>query len=146
VNLFNIRNTFETKEAKGWSEVYFCVDLHGTIIPPGKDASDKTDALKFYPDARIVLQWLSRRKDIVMILWTSTPVDRLVPIWQWLNNNDVYFDYLNRNPHAKDTPRSDFSKKFYANVLLDDHAGFEPMTDWTKIKQELIDIGEWDKT
>ena len=133
------------KKAKGWPEVYFCIDLHGTIISSGKESEDKTDELKFYPYAQEVLQWLSNRKDIILILWTSTPLRRMVTIWNWLMDNEIHFHYVNENLHAKDTPRSDFSYKFYFNVLIDDRGGFEPETDWKLIKDELIAIGEWDK-
>jgi len=131
------------KKVKGWPEVYFCIDLHGTIIPSGKGSDDKTDEHKFYPDAKEVLQMLSKRKDIMLILWTSTPIARLFEVYNWLEDEGIHFDYINSNPHAKNTPRSDFNKKFYFSVLLDDRAGFEPETDWTAIKNELIAIGEW---
>lgn len=145
MNLFNIRKTFALKAANRWPEVYFCIDLHGTIVPSGKDAHDKTDAQTFYPDAKEVLQYLSTRKDIILILWTSTPVDRLTSVVKFLEDNDIVFTYFNENPHAKNTPRSDFSRKFYFSVLIDDRGGFEPETDWTAIKNELIAIGEWKK-
>jgi hypothetical protein len=143
MNLFNIKNSFEMKKAKGWPEIYWCVDLHGTIIPSGRDSLDKTDEEKFYPDAREVLQWLTRRKDIFFILWTSTPSSRMGDVKEFLSFNSIRPDYINENPHAKDTPRSDFSKKFYFNVLLDDRGGLEPEVDWTTIKKELIALGEW---
>jgi len=131
------------KKAHVWPEVYWCIDLHGTIIPTGKDSDDKTDELEFYPHAKEVLQWLSNRKDIILILWTSTPFYRTKDVLTWLIKNNINFEYVNENPHAKDTSRSDFSKKFYFNVLLDDRAGFEAETDWELIKNELIAIGEW---
>lgn len=140
MNLFNIRKTFELKEVRGWPEVYFCIDLHGTIIPSGKSPNDSEDVLEFYPDAREVLQLLTKRKDIMTILWTSTPVGRLETVLGWLKENGIEMDYINTNPHAKSTPRSDFARKFYFSVLLDDRAGFEPETDWTAIKNELIAI------
>jgi hypothetical protein len=143
MNLFNIKKTFEMKKIKGWPEIYFCIDLHGTIIPSGKNSDDKTDTLEFYPYAEEVLLWMTRRKDIMMILWTSTPIGRIAPVWSWLHSKGIYFDFLNGNTHAKNTPRSDFDKKFYFSVLLDDRAGFEPETDWLAIKNELISIGEW---
>lgn len=146
MNLFNIQKTFEMKKAKGWPEIYFCIDLHGTIIPSGHTESDQEEKLYFYPDAREVLQYLSARKDILMILWTSTPLERIGGIWNFFMKSEVYFDYFNQNPHAANTPRSDFGKKFYFNVLLDDRAGFEPKTDWTLIKNKLIEIGEWKET
>jgi hypothetical protein len=144
MNLFNIARTFEMQKVKHWPETYWCIDLHGTIIPSGKDSNDKTDKLEFYPDAKEVLQHLSNRLDVIMILWTSTPIERLMSILLGLEmNHDITFTYVNENPHALNTPRSDFSQKFYFSVLLDDRAGFEPETDWTAIKNELIRIGEW---
>ena len=131
------------QKVKGWPETYWCIDLHGTIIPSGKDSNDETDTMEFYPHAKEVLQWLTNRKDIILILWTSTPLWRASLVKECLEKNGIHFDMFNQNYHAKDTPRSDFSKKFYFNVLLDDRAGFEPETDWTAIKNELIAIGEW---
>ena len=145
MNVFNIKKTFEMKKERGWPEVYFCIDLHGTIIPSGKSPDDMTDAEIMYPYAEEVLQWLSRRKDIMLILWTGTPESRMDDVKEFLKFHSIKFDYFNENPHAKNTPRSDFSKKFYFSVLLDDRAGFEPETDWLLIKNELIAIGEWDK-
>lgn len=143
MNAFNIKNTFKMKKDKGWPEVYFCIDLHGTIIPSGRGSDDKTDEEKFYPYALEVLQNLSRRKDIFLILWTSTPPERMPSVKEFLKFNNIKFDWFNENPHAKNTPRSDFSKKFYMNVIIDDRAGFEPETDWKLIKDALIEIGEW---
>lgn len=143
MNLFNIRRTFEMKREKQWPEIYWCIDLHGTIIPSGRNSDDKTDAMTFYPGAKEVLQWISNRSDMFLILWTSTPRQRQTPIHEWFLRNGIEVSFWNENPHAKDTPRGDFSKKFYFNILLDDRAGFEPETDWIAIKEELIDIGEW---
>lgn len=144
-NTFNIEKTFKMKTERGWPEIYFCIDLHGTIIPSGKGPDDKSDKLEFYDDAKEVLQWLTNRKDIKLILWTGTPVERLKPVWDWFLENGVSFDFFNQNPDALNTPRSDFSRKFYFNVLLDDRAGFEPELDWSLIKQTLINIGEWNR-
>jgi hypothetical protein len=120
------------------------IDLHGTIIPGGKSTTDQNDYQEFYPDAKEVLQWATGRKDIFLILWTSTPMSRMDDVLVWLSKHGIVFDFINGNPHAKDTPRSCFDKKPYFNILLDDRAGFEPETDWTAIKNELIAIGQWD--
>lgn len=145
MNLFNIRKSFEMKKTKGWPEIYLLLDLHGTIIPSGRTSSDQEDFLEFYPGAGEVLQWFSKRKDIFIILWTSTPPERIGRVLQWLKGNSINIDFVNENPHAKDTPRSRFDKKPYFNIVLDDRAGFEPASDWAAIKNELITIGEWDK-
>lgn len=143
MNLFNVERSFKMKSEHRWPEVYFCIDLHGTIIPSGKSSSDNKDNLKFYPHAKDVLRWMNSRKDIITILWTSTPIERLGKVTSWLAENDIVFTYINENPHAKNTERSVFDKKFYFSILLDDRAGFEPQTDWFLIKQELKRIGEW---
>jgi hypothetical protein len=145
MNLFNIKKSFEMKKAKGWPEIYFCIDLHGTIIPSGRSSEDNKDYLSFYDGAKEVLQWISNRRDLFLILWTSTPPDRQTEVHEWFLKNGIEVNYWNENPHAKDTPRSRFDKKFYFNVVLDDRGGFEPETDWKAIKEELIAIGEWDK-
>jgi hypothetical protein len=145
MNVFNIQKTFELKEQRKWPEIYICIDLHGTIIPNGKSTSDISDELVFYPDAKEVLQWMTKRKDIFLILWTSTPLTRIDKIWEFFTAHNIQFDYINSNSHAKNTPRSDFSKKFYFNILLDDRAGFVGDTDWTLIKKELTLIKEWDR-
>jgi hypothetical protein len=137
MNLFNIKKTFEMKAAKKWPEVYFCIDLHGTIIPSGKSAQDRQDILEFYPYAKEVLQWLTKREDIILILWTSTPAERLSYVLKFLESNDIVFQYFNNNTHAKSTPRSDFERKFYFSVLLDDRSSFDPKHDWILVARQL---------
>ena len=145
MNVFNIQNTFEMKAQRNWPEIYICIDLHGTIIPNGKSVDDVSDEFVFYPDAKEVLQWMTNRKDIFLILWTSTPISKIDNVWDFFTANNIQFDYINSNSHAKNTARSDFSKKFYFNILLDDRAGFVGTTDWTLIKKELTFIKEWDR-
>jgi len=143
MNLFNIQQTFEMKKERGWDTLYISIDLHGTIIPSGKTVNDIEDSTEFYPHAQEVLQKLSQRKDIVLILWSSIPRERVVKVLKWLSDNGVNFKYFNENPEAKSNSRSCFVGKFYFNILLDDRAGFEPETDWVAIKNELIRLGEW---
>ena len=143
MNTFNIETQFNLKKERGWDTLYVSVDLHGTIIPSGKTLNDIEDNTQFYPHAQEVLQKLSERKDIVLILWSSIPRERVVKVLAWLKENGVNFKYFNENPEAKSTSRSCFESKFYFNILLDDRAGFEPETDWLAIKSELIRLGEW---
>lgn len=138
MNLFNIERTFKMKAYKGWPEIYWAIDLHGTIIPSGHSANDKTDYMEMYPYAKEVLQWLCGQHDIMTILWTSTPDSRMSDILNWFEANGIRFTFVNENPHAKDTPRSVFGKKFYFSVLLDDRAGFCPSDgDWLLVAKEL---------
>jgi len=120
------------KEAFSWNRLYFAIDLHGTIIEPGR-----LKQLSSYPDAEKVLRFLSQQELIVLILFTSTTMEALQPFFKWCKKNDIYFKYLNENPECANTHEGDYTKKFYYNVLLDDHAGFDPLTDWDIVKTEV---------
>ncbi len=137
MNLFNIKKAFAAKKEKGWEKLYFCIDVHDTIIPSGTENTD------FYPVAQEVLKSLSDRADIVLILWSSSHMSLIASGMNWLASHGINIDYVNCNPEVGHSDRCDFSQKFYMNVILDDRAGFEGATDWALIKQELIDIGEW---
>jgi len=61
-----------------------------------------------------------------------------------LAEHNINFDYVNVNPECLDSNLCSFKGKFYFDLLFEDKAGFEP-SDWTNIKQALIEEGEWDK-
>ena len=142
MNLFNIRRTFvELRPIRKWDTIYWLIDVHGVIIPGSwKKQNDFTFIV---PECKEVLQWLSNREDQRIIIWTSSQDDELVEIAQWLGSHDIIIDYWNGNPEVRDTEYASFSEKPYFNILLDDKSSFVPETDWSSVKQELIDIGEW---
>ena len=145
MNICNIRRTFvELRPKRGWKTIYWLVDVHGVIIPGSWHRQNEFQYT--HPNAPEVLRWISNREDQRLILWTSsykTEIDALV---KWLKEfSDIQVDYVNENPLEEHTAYADFSKKFYFNILIDDKSGFEPEKDWSAVKQELIDIGEWDK-
>ena len=47
--------------------------------------------------------------------------------------NNINFDYINENPEINSNKLSDFSKKFYFNIGLDDKCGFDAEQDWLDI-------------
>lgn len=142
MNLCNIKRTFvKLRPQRKWDTIYWLVDVHGVIIPGNWHRIN--DYIFITPAAHEVLQWISNRNDQRLILWTSsykTETDELV---RWLQTNGVKVDWVNENPEEEHTEYADFSRKPYFNILVDDKAGFEPLTDWAAIKQELIYIGEW---
>lgn len=141
MNAFNIRKSFEEKKRKGWDTLYWLIDLHDTIIE-GKYNRFNHGA-NFYPGAIEVLNKLSRRPDIVLILWTSSHYDSIINILDRLKEQGVEFKYINANPECFNTELCDFTQKPYFNVILDDKGGFEGNTDWLLIKKELEEIKEW---
>ena len=94
------------------------------------------------PYAKEVLQWMSYRSDQKIILWTSSYKTETDSIANWLKSHGINIDYVNCNPEVTNTEYAEFADKPYFNVGLDDKFGMEP-SDWKLIKQELIDIGEW---
>lgn len=142
MNIFNIERAFKQKKERGWEKLYFIVDLHDCIIA-GKYNRFNVGA-EIYPYAQEVLQYLYSRKDICLILWTSSHDDAIKEILGRLKYTyGIEFSYVNENPEVQNTDLCDFSKKLYFNVLIDDKASFEGDTDWLLIKNELFRIGEW---
>lgn len=140
---FNIRKTFEDKAKRNWEKVYFCVDLHDVVIE-GK-YNRMNEGAEFGPNAINVLQQLSYRKDIVLILWTSSHDDAVKAILNKMKDSGIEFRYVNENPECPNTELCDFNKKLYFNILLDDKAGFSIDSDWFLVESELKRVGAWEK-
>lgn len=128
-------------KAKGYDKTYWAIDLHDVVIK-GTYTRYNEDR-KIYPDCQQFFRWAASRKDMVLILWSSSHRDSLNEIITWLGLHGIKFHYINENPEVPSDQLCDFSTKFYFNVLLDDKAGFEGETDWTAIINELKRIGEW---
>ncbi len=137
---FNIKRAFQWKKERNWDTMYWMIDLHDTVFP-GKYASDQ--AYEIYPYCIEVLQWLSKREDMKIIIWTSSFAKDVERVTQWFKKLDIIFDYYNENPECGNTDYATFETKPYFNILLDDKAGFEGETDWMKIRTVLIELGEW---
>lgn len=135
MNLFNIEPTFKEAKDRGWDKTYWFVDYHNTIALA--DYGDPNKLRKFYPHAKEVLQALSNRDDICLVLWTCSHRDSVNDMVDFLEENEVFFDYINENPECVSDKRVNFSQKPYYNVMLDDRAGFEPEVDWLEIRRIL---------
>ena len=144
MNVFNIERAFAQKKSRNWDKLFVCVDLHDCIIKGTYTLNN--EGRELYPHAQEVLQWFSRRPDVVLILWTSSYKRPIREIVEWLRANRIVFQFVNENPLCPDTQLCSFRQKFYFNILLDDKAGFDGETDWLLIKEELIRIGEWEQS
>ena len=136
-NTFNIENTFLLKRERNWPMLYVVVDLHGTIIKP------EHDRIEFYSDAIKVMKWFNGRPDFKTILWTSSFPEEIAKFKEACQKEGISFDFTNENPLEANSKRASFDEKFYFNILLDDKAGFNGSSDWTRIKNALVEIGEW---
>ena len=134
----NITKVFEKEFArmkeKNWDCIYVLVDIHGTIFVP---SYNNEETYEFYPFAKEALQMLSERKDVKIILWSSTDRKTLNKYHIELCNNDIYVDFFNVNPEVDgsdcDIKTASFKHKPYFNIGIDDRFGFEPETDWERI-------------
>ena len=89
---------------------------------------------EYYNDsAEHALQVMSENDNICLIMYTSTYPDMIEKYVEFFAERGIRFDYINENPECKSNEISDFSKKIYFDILLDDHAGFDPETDWKEI-------------
>tara|TARA_R110000824_G_scaffold12226_7_gene53570 strand:- start:6527 stop:7072 length:546 start_codon:yes stop_codon:yes gene_type:complete len=141
-----VNRAFEKKKTRGWDKwpkMYWAIDLHDVMIPGSYTRNN--EGRELYPDAKDILVWLTTRKDMCPILFTSSHPDSIKDILVWFKEQNIEFDYINENPECGDTEICNFSSKFYFDILLEDKAGFNGETDWTELMTVLINIGEWDK-
>lgn len=144
MNIFSIERAFKKVKERGYRNVYIAIDLHDTIFKGNYTKNNENKQL--YPYAREVLQWMSKRPDVKIILWSSSHTEPVYEVRKWLAEEHlVKVDFFNSNPHFPTNDLNDFSRKFAFDILFEDKAGFEGETDWLLVKNELIRIGEWNK-
>jgi hypothetical protein len=128
-----IRNCLVTAKERGWEKTYWAFDIHGTILRPTYQVG--VISTEFYPFAKEVLQRLSTRKDIVRILYTCSYPNEITEYLKYFRAHQIYFDQVNENPDVCTGAYGYYTRKFYFNVLFEDKAGFDPLTDWEAVLQ-----------
>lgn len=136
-----IKRAFSDKKKRNWDRLYVAIDLHDTIIE-GK-YNLKNEGANFFPNAVNVLKNWTERKDMILILWTSSHDQSVQEQIERMKKLGIKFDYINSNPDVPSNELCNFKDKFYFNILLDDKAGFDGPTDWFKIEESLRSINEW---
>ena len=112
--------------------------MHGTILKP--NFTPGTISNEFYPEAKEVMQIVSKRKDISTILFTCSYPDEIVQYLDFFRQHDICFDYINENPEVVDGSYGYYQKKFYYNILFEDKAGFDANTDWQLVKKIISEF------
>jgi len=82
----------------------------------------------YYPEAKELLQELTARPDVCLILYTCSHPPEIEFYLKNFAAHNIKFDYINENPEVK-TGVGEFGcydKKPYFNILFDDKAGFLP--------------------
>jgi len=135
-----IVKTFEkayvTAKRKSWDRLYVAVDLHETALKP---TWQKEISKEYYPFAKEVLQVLSDRKDICLILWSCSLPELNKEYFEFFKQDGINFDYINENPEVGSTEYADFETKLYFSLGLDDKFGFDPDEDWEPLFNYLQD-------
>ena len=127
-----IADVHRQKRERDWTHLYWCIDLHDTIIT-GKYNKFNQGATLF-PYAKETLDYLYNSNDNIIILWSSSYVDAMVDI---VDRMGLKFHHFNANPECPSNELCDFKSKLYFNFLLDDKAGFDPHNDWQEIYNVL---------
>lgn len=126
-----LKTQYEKFHKQGWDTIYYVVDVHGVILKP--DYTKRAD--EFYPLAQEVLAMLSKRDEIVLIMWTCSKEEHRKEYLDFFAGHDIVFKYCNENPEIPEvTTWGDYRTKMYANVGLDDKFGFDPSIHWKEIK------------
>jgi hypothetical protein len=129
-----IKSAFARAKKQGWEKTYWLFDLHDTVISSNYGEGEVEE---FFPYAIETLQLLSTRKDICLILFTSSHPEKIQDYLRKFAKLNIRFVYINENPEASNSSYANFDKKFYFNVLFDDKAGFHPMNDWEPVYRYL---------
>jgi hypothetical protein len=130
-----ITNCLRSARAKGWARTYWAFDIHGTMLHPTFQSGVLSTV--FYPYVKEVMQLLCKRDDIVLILYTCSYPHEIVEYLKCFEDHGIHFNYVNENPDICAGAYGHYDRKFYFNILFEDKAGFDPLTDW-KLVYELL--------
>lgn len=122
-----IETAWSEQAKRQWPNTYWLCDIHGTILKPDYGHISK----EFYPFAKEALQ-IATKSDIKLIMWTCSTPEDIEQYIKFFKENDIVFDFIGDNPDALNYPYGDYRKKPYANVMLDDKAGFD-VNSWETI-------------
>ena len=133
----NIIKAFEAAfyraKENNWDYIVVLVDIHDTIF---KATYSKEENYEYIGKAKDALQVMSARKDIKIILWSST-FSKVQYILK-LDKDNIIIDAFNRNIDGiENTGIGCFDEKPYFNVGIDNAFGFEPERDWDDIYNYL---------
>src|SRR5690606_1243841 len=94
------QTAFTQKEERNWDKIFVLIDLHGTVLHSDYAGGDNR-SIRYYENALQVLSYMSKAKDISLILWTSTPEDGIQKyLTDMATKADIVFDHINSNPEV----------------------------------------------
>ena len=132
-----IKNAFDKARQKKWNKIYIAIDVHDTILYSNYDKDNIP--VKFCPGAIITLQYLTKRSDVVLILYTCSWENEIKQYLNLFESNGIHFEYVNENPEVTSVlGLGCYDKKMYFNILFEDKAGFDCENDWYEVYVEFV--------
>ena len=121
------KKAFKVANQRKFDRIFVGVDIHETVLKPTWSITLSTE---YYEYAKEVLQMLSKRKEMCLILWSCTLPEYNKQYAEYFKESDINFNYINENPECPSTSFANFDLKLYFSVGLDDKFGFLPEEDW----------------
>lgn len=134
----SIEKMYLNAKRKNWDKIYIAVDIHDTIVYANYDIEEIPT--EFIANSKEVLQHLSDRKDIGLILYTCSHPHEIEKYIKYFKENGIEFEYSNKNPEISNTELGCYDHKLYFNLLLDDKACFNAEKDWTVLYETMNNL------
>tara|TARA_B110000211_G_C14076989_1_gene552571 strand:- start:998 stop:1420 length:423 start_codon:yes stop_codon:yes gene_type:complete len=132
-----IQKAFDIAKERGWEKTFWAFDIHDTMIKPNYKFGDIPT--EFFPLAKEVMQEISKRDDICLIMYTCSHPHEIEQYIELFKENGINFDHINKNPEVKSEGYGYYEDKFYFNVLFEDKTGFDATEDWEKVQKVLAE-------
>lgn len=130
-------SALERLEERGWDHIYILVDVHGVLMEP----SYGSISTKIYPQCIKPMLIMSDDPRIKLIMWTCSSPEHITQYLAMFKELGINFDYANENPDVQYKQAiGDYTVKLYANLILDDKAGFDPYKDWDNLSRYCHDF------
>ena len=132
-----MQKAYDLAKERSWEKTYWAFDIHETIIIPNYKYGDIPT--EFYPFAKEVMQTISNREDICLIMYTCSHPNEIKEYLKLFEENGIKFEYINRNPEVQSEGYGYYEDKLYFNVLFEDKTGFDANNDWINVKNKLAE-------
>lgn len=135
-----VKKAYEQAKSRGWSSIYWAIDLHGTLV---KSNYTSNSYEWINGDAKETLKLILSLPESHVIFWSSMYSADQIVFLEWLEDqlelSESILKYIkfNANNNVENTATGCFDEKFYMSILIDDKAGFDPELEWAEIYMYL---------
>lgn len=124
-----IERAYRVSQERNYSNIYWSLDLHGTVIESTYDTfSHDWINKKIQP----ILAELASFPETYLILWSSLHPEEQPKMIEFFESQGISVFAFNENPMEANTKTGHFDQKFYTSIIVDDKAGFE-VDEWPDV-------------